>query len=159
MILVIADDFTGAAELAGVGLAHGLKVELLIGNVVPSPGTEMLVLAGEPEEDPVTVTDMATTVYNQLGITGDKELMAPGNRVELLVKARPYSGLFPLRAIEYEQGHPGGARPQRPPGRPPDNAAAARHWPDPVAAPVSAAAAATPASAPRTRKTPSAGSA
>ena len=37
-------------------------------------------LGGEPEEDRVGVQDLAQTVYNQLGITGDKELMAPGNR-------------------------------------------------------------------------------
>ncbi|MDA7860202.1 DUF1501 domain-containing protein [Akkermansiaceae bacterium] len=37
-------------------------------------------LGGEPEEDMVAIQDLATTVYNQLGITGDKELMAPGDR-------------------------------------------------------------------------------
>ena len=37
-------------------------------------------LGGEPEEDMVGIQDLATTVYNQLGITGDKELMAPGDR-------------------------------------------------------------------------------
>ena len=37
-------------------------------------------LGGEPEEDRVEVEDLATTVYNQLGITADKELMAPGER-------------------------------------------------------------------------------
>lgn len=37
-------------------------------------------LGGEPEVDRVGVEDLAQTVYNQLGITGDKELMAPGNR-------------------------------------------------------------------------------
>ena len=37
-------------------------------------------LGGEPEEDMVDIQDLATTVYNQLGITGDKELMAPGDR-------------------------------------------------------------------------------
>ena len=36
--------------------------------------------ASEPEEDPLTVEDLTTTVYNQLGIVGDKELMAPGDR-------------------------------------------------------------------------------
>jgi len=36
--------------------------------------------ASEPEDDPLTVADLATTVYNQLGINADKELMAPGNR-------------------------------------------------------------------------------
>ena len=37
-------------------------------------------LAGEPEEDEVGIEDLAQTVYNQLGITGDKELMSPGDR-------------------------------------------------------------------------------
>ena len=37
-------------------------------------------LGGEPEVDKVGVEDLATTVYNQLGITADKELMAPGDR-------------------------------------------------------------------------------
>jgi uncharacterized protein (DUF1501 family) len=36
--------------------------------------------ASEPETDPLTVEDLATTVYHQLGINADKELMAPGNR-------------------------------------------------------------------------------
>ncbi len=37
-------------------------------------------IASEPEDDPVGPGDLATTVYNQLGIVADKELMAPGNR-------------------------------------------------------------------------------
>ena len=37
-------------------------------------------LAAEPEEDQVGVADLATTVYNQIGINADKELMAPGGR-------------------------------------------------------------------------------
>jgi hypothetical protein len=37
-------------------------------------------LGAEPENDPVSVADLATTVYNQIGISADKELMAPGNR-------------------------------------------------------------------------------
>jgi hypothetical protein len=36
--------------------------------------------ASEPEEDPLTVEDLAMTVYHQLGINGEKKLMAPGNR-------------------------------------------------------------------------------
>lgn len=36
--------------------------------------------ASEPEKDPLTVEDLATTVYKQLGINADKELMAPGDR-------------------------------------------------------------------------------
>lgn len=37
-------------------------------------------LGAEPESDPMSVMDFATTVYNQLGITADKELIAPGPR-------------------------------------------------------------------------------
>jgi len=36
--------------------------------------------ASEPEDDPLSVENLATTVYHQLGINADKELMAPGNR-------------------------------------------------------------------------------
>ena len=39
-----------------------------------------------PDEDPLTVEDMATTIYNQLGIVADKELMAPGGRPIEIVK-------------------------------------------------------------------------
>lgn len=37
-------------------------------------------LGGEPETDKVEIESLAKTVYNQLGITADKELMAPGDR-------------------------------------------------------------------------------
>jgi hypothetical protein len=37
-------------------------------------------LGGEVETDGVTVADLATTIYHQIGITADKELLAPGNR-------------------------------------------------------------------------------
>jgi uncharacterized protein (DUF1501 family) len=36
--------------------------------------------ASEPEDDPLNVEDLAMTVYHQLGINGEKKLMAPGNR-------------------------------------------------------------------------------
>src|SRR5438034_4281585 len=36
--------------------------------------------ASEPENDPLTVEDLAATVYHQLGINHEKKLMAPGNR-------------------------------------------------------------------------------
>jgi hypothetical protein len=36
--------------------------------------------ASEPEFDPVSPADLATTMYHQLGIIADKELMAPGDR-------------------------------------------------------------------------------
>ena len=37
-------------------------------------------IASEPENDEIGPADLATTVYNQLGIVADKELMSPGNR-------------------------------------------------------------------------------
>jgi hypothetical protein len=42
--------------------------------------------ATEPEEDALGVEDWATTVFHQLGITADKELMAPGDRPIEIVK-------------------------------------------------------------------------
>jgi uncharacterized protein (DUF1501 family) len=36
--------------------------------------------SSEPDENPLSVADFATTVYNQIGIVADKELMAPGDR-------------------------------------------------------------------------------
>ncbi|MEX0825129.1 MAG: DUF1501 domain-containing protein [Pirellulaceae bacterium] len=36
--------------------------------------------AAEPENDPVSPADLATTMYRLLGIVADKELMAPGGR-------------------------------------------------------------------------------
>ncbi len=44
MIAVIADDFTGAAELAGIALRHGLSVELFI-DTVTECGADVLVLS------------------------------------------------------------------------------------------------------------------
>ncbi len=37
-------------------------------------------LGGGVDTDGVTVEDLSTTIYNQIGITADKELMAPGGR-------------------------------------------------------------------------------
>lgn len=42
--------------------------------------------ASEPENDPLTVADWATTIYHCLGINADKELMAPGDRPIEIVK-------------------------------------------------------------------------
>ncbi|MFM8283751.1 MAG: DUF1501 domain-containing protein [Planctomycetaceae bacterium] len=37
-------------------------------------------IAAEPADDPLSIEDLATTVYHCLGIVAEKELMAPGNR-------------------------------------------------------------------------------
>ena len=41
---------------------------------------------GEPDHDPLTVENMAATIYNQLGIRHDKNLMSPGGRPAAIVK-------------------------------------------------------------------------
>jgi uncharacterized protein (DUF1501 family) len=41
--------------------------------------------ATEPEDDPLSIEDLAYTVYHQLGIDPDKKLMAPGNRPIIIV--------------------------------------------------------------------------
>ncbi|MFP6694346.1 MAG: DUF1501 domain-containing protein [Pirellulales bacterium] len=43
-------------------------------------------IASEPEENPLTVEDWATTIYSRLGIVADKELMSPGDRPIEIVK-------------------------------------------------------------------------
>jgi len=50
----------------------GFKKGLVYGSSDPT--------GSEPAEDPLTVENMATTVYRCLGINADKRLMAPGNR-------------------------------------------------------------------------------
>lgn len=43
-------------------------------------------ICAEPENNPLTIENMAATVYNQLGIKHNKPLMAPGNRPVAIVK-------------------------------------------------------------------------
>ena len=50
----------------------GFKRGLVYGSSDPT--------GSEPDQDPLTVEDMAATVFNQLGIRPEKKLMAPGNR-------------------------------------------------------------------------------
>ena len=51
--------------------------------------------ASEPEFDPVGPEDLATTVYHQLGIIADKELMSPGNRpIEIVDGGKVVKGLL-----------------------------------------------------------------
>jgi hypothetical protein len=52
------------------------------GNVHGSSDTT----GGEPDADPLTVPDLAATIYNQLGIEYSNTLLAPGNRPIAIVK-------------------------------------------------------------------------
>ena len=54
--------------LAGGGIKGGMTY-----GTTDATGTE-------PEDNPVTVPHWATTIYHQMGINADKELMAPGDR-------------------------------------------------------------------------------
>jgi uncharacterized protein (DUF1501 family) len=54
--------------LAGGGIKRGL----IYGASDPT--------GAEPERDAVSIEDLASTVYNRLGIDSDKKLMSPGNR-------------------------------------------------------------------------------
>ena len=57
---------------SGILAGGGIKEGFVYGSSDP--------FATEVEEDPVSPMDLATTIYNQIGITADKELMAPGER-------------------------------------------------------------------------------
>ena len=56
----------------------GFKKGLVYGTSDPT--------GAEPDEDGLNVEDWATTVYHTIGITADKELMAPGDRPIEIVK-------------------------------------------------------------------------
>ncbi len=51
--------------------------------------------ASEPDQNPVEPADLATTIYYQLGIIADKELMAPGNRpIEIVDGGKLLKGML-----------------------------------------------------------------
>jgi len=56
----------------------GFKRGLIYGSSDPT--------GAEPDQDPLTVENMAATVFNQLGIRHDRNLMAPGSRPVAIVK-------------------------------------------------------------------------
>ena len=76
MIVVLADDFTGAAELAGIGLEYGLSVDIAIEQAEISPETEMLVIA----------TDTRSK--------GSREAAAEVRAFSNSIKSLPYSLLY-----------------------------------------------------------------
>ena len=74
--------------------------------------------ATEPERDPIGPEDLATTVYHQLGIVADKELMAPGNRpIEIVDGGKVRQGTAGLRVKRERPAGPWASesRARRPP--------------------------------------------
>lgn len=55
----------------------GIKAGAIYGSSDPT--------ASEPQDDPLTVEDLAYTVFHQLGVDPDKKLMSPGNRPVIIV--------------------------------------------------------------------------
>jgi len=56
-------------------------------------------LGGEVDTDGVGVADLAATIYNQIGINSDKELMSPGNRpIEIVAEGHVLDSLLAKRA-------------------------------------------------------------
>ena len=61
MIVVIADDLTGAAELAGIACSYGLQTEMLMDVVSPLPSCEVLVIA----TDTRSMTEPEAVAYSR----------------------------------------------------------------------------------------------
>ena len=56
-------------------------------------------LGGEVDTDGVGVADLAATIYNQIGINSDKELMSPGNRpIEIVAGGEVLDAVLAKRA-------------------------------------------------------------
>ncbi|MDB6076296.1 MAG: hypothetical protein JWO82_43 [Akkermansiaceae bacterium] len=56
-------------------------------------------LGGAVDTDGITVADLSTTIYNQIGITADKELMAPGGRpIEIIDGGQVLDALLEKKA-------------------------------------------------------------
>jgi hypothetical protein len=90
-LIMVTTEFGRTPKINGTaGRDHYPKVFSIVlagggikkGNVHGSSDTT----GGEPDTDPLTVPDLAATIYNQLGIQYDKTLLAPGNRPIAIVK-------------------------------------------------------------------------
>ena len=84
-LVLVSTEFGRTPKINGTaGRDHWSKVFSIVmagggvkrGAIVGSSGAT----ANEPEDTPISPEDLATTVYHQLGIAAEKELMAPGDR-------------------------------------------------------------------------------
>lgn len=127
MIIVVADDFTGAAELAGIGLSHGLTVELDIERLETSTEAEMLVIATDTRSKSLEAAlnelrDLAerisfyssVLVYKKVDsvlrghILEEIEVMVEvlGMKGAILVPANPLLGRVIINGHYYVKGEP-----------------------------------------------------
>jgi hypothetical protein len=90
-LICVASEFGRSPKInASAGRDHYPKVfsVILAGGGIKGGQTygSSNATASEPEENALTVEDWATTIYHCIGIKGDKELMAPGDRPIEIVK-------------------------------------------------------------------------
>jgi uncharacterized protein (DUF1501 family) len=84
-LVIISTEFGRTPKVNGTaGRDHWSKVFSV---VIAGGGTKRGAIVGssgptatEPDDTPVSPEDLATTIYHQLGIASEKELMAPGDR-------------------------------------------------------------------------------
>ncbi|AWW30569.1 four-carbon acid sugar kinase family protein [Echinicola strongylocentroti] len=126
MIAVIADDITGAAEIAGVCLRWGIPVSFSL-DASPASGAEVMVIATDTrsmaEAEALKETDRIASMLMDMGITWifkksdsvmrghvSKELKVLAKRLHkekmLLVPANPYTGRSISDGIYYVKGRP-----------------------------------------------------
>lgn len=127
MIAVIADDITGGAEIAGIGLRYGLSVVLSTLSDIPCPGTDLWVVSTDSrsmcEEDAKKITYYTVSNLKACGIESIfkktdsvlrghvmaellAQLMAESKKKVVLCPANPASGRIIINGTYYIDGIP-----------------------------------------------------
>ncbi len=125
MIAVIADDFTGAAEVGGIGLRYGLKV--VISTQVVSDDADVLVIVADtrvqkPDGAAVKIKDITKEllllqpefIYKKLdsvlrgnvGAELEAQMQISGSQRALIVAGNPYFKRFIVDGTYYVNGVP-----------------------------------------------------
>ena len=103
MIVVVADDLTGAAEMAGVGLAHGLNVEINIEGYRDS-SAELLVVAADTRSKPIPIVIEKITKLSEEIRKGHPELVY--KKIDSVLRGHVLEEYADHgRRIMYERGH------------------------------------------------------
>ncbi len=127
MIAVIADDITGGAEIAGVGLRYGLKVVLSTRSDIPCPDADLWVVSTDSRsmcwEEAFVVTVRTVDNLKSKGIEDIfkktdsvlrghiaaeliSQLKAEGKKKVVLCPANPQAGRVIINGIYYIDGIP-----------------------------------------------------